>query len=193
MKILREMDDETLTTIIQLALEEVEASLLDVSKSSEEKAKLRSYREALLGDMPGPQLRHTARDDRVPLTSTASSVRATQLESDYEGQVESLREMERNRRTRKNWEASRSEDELVESLREMQKSKRDREASGSGRMVNASTTRVESTRRVYAREPVRSSQRTPTSKDSFILCFSKQTNVNLNLTSSLAKTILEKH
>jgi hypothetical protein len=97
MKILREMDDETLTTIIQLALEEAEASLVDVSKSSKEKAKLRLYREALLGNMPGPQLRHTARDYRVPLTSTTSSVRATQLDSDYEGQVESLREMQKSK------------------------------------------------------------------------------------------------
>jgi hypothetical protein len=171
MKILREMDDETLTTTIQLALEDVEAGLLDVSKSTKEKTKLRSYREALLGNMPGPQLRHTARDDRVPLTFSASSVRATRLESDYEGRVESLRDMERNRRNRKNREASRGEDELVEGLRE--KSKRYREASGSGRMVNASTTRVESTPRVHTRERVHSSQRTLTSKYSFYFVFFK--------------------
>jgi len=78
-------------------------------------------------------------------------------------------ENERNRRNRKN-----------------------REAADSGRIVNAPTTRVESTPRVDSRERVHSSQISPTSKYSYILCFSKQTDVHLNLTSSLAKTVLKK-
>jgi hypothetical protein len=149
MKALREMDDKTFTRTVQLALEEVEASLLDVTISSKEKAKLRSYRAVLL-NLPGPQSRHPARDDRVPSTSHASSVRATQLESDYERRVERpfLREMERNRRERQTREASRGEDKLFESLMENERNRRNRkmrEAAGSGRMVNASTTRIEST------------------------------------------------
>jgi hypothetical protein len=80
------------------------------------------------------------------------------------------------RGSRRNREASGGEDELVDSLREMHVTRRNQEASGSRRLVNASTTRVESTPPILAREPVHTSQRTSTSKYSIHIEFLK-TNI----------------
>jgi hypothetical protein len=139
-EVLENADSETRTTILQLALEEVERDL-EVIESSIHRATLHMVREQLLRVLSRQQLPQ--------------------------------REMRGSRRNR---EASGGEDELVDSLRELHVRRRNQEASGSRRRVNASTTRVESTPPIHAREPVHSSQRTSTSKYSIHIEFLK-TNI----------------
>jgi hypothetical protein len=141
---LDEVDDETAATILHLALEEVEG-ILKVTLSSDHEVMFQMMRDELLQVISRRRLAQSTMDDVAPSSSSDSSSLQNPPESD--------------------------EDELVEILRDTHVRRRSREVSGSGRLTNACTTRVESAFPVHAREPANSSQRIANSKSHFIFGF----------------------